>query len=179
MDLESEFQAYRFRVVLFGAVCSPFMLNATLHCHLSQYRSSIAQDMLINLYVDNIVTGCESEDVILYYNTACSIMKDAQFNLRSWASKSHKLTTLAAQDKVGDGHSTVNVLGLQQDTQTDTLSLTSKSPIPAATTLVTKQEVLRESFKVQPTGSVVTCDNQDQGFQGFHTNLVATQCGLG
>ena len=33
-DPDSEFIAYGFRVVLFGAVCSPFMLNAALHCHL-------------------------------------------------------------------------------------------------------------------------------------------------
>ena len=56
LDPESEFQTYRFNVVLFVAVCSPFMLNATLYYHLSQYRSSIAQDMLTNLYLDNIVT---------------------------------------------------------------------------------------------------------------------------
>ena len=149
LDPESEFHTYRFRVVLFGAVCSPFMLNAILHCHLSQYRSSIAQDMLTNLYVDNIVTGCNSEeDALLYYNTAHSIMKDTQFNLRSWASNSHKLTSLAAQDNVNDSNNTVNVLGLQWDTQTDTLSLTSKAPIPTVITLVTKREVLRESSKV-------------------------------
>ena len=125
------------------------MLNAIIHCHLSQYRSSIAQDMLINLYVDNIVTGCNSEeDALLYYNTARSIMKDAQFNLRSWASNSRKLTSLAAQDNVNDSNSTVNVLGLQWETQTDTLSLTSKAPIPTVITLVTKREVLRESSKV-------------------------------
>ena len=90
------------------------MLNATLHYHLSQYRSSIAQDMLTNLYVDNIVTGCESEeDAVQYYNTARSVMKEARFNLRSWASNNHKLTNLATQDKADDGNSIVNILGLQ------------------------------------------------------------------
>lgn len=34
-DPDSEFITYRFRVVLFGAVCSPFMLNAALHRHLA------------------------------------------------------------------------------------------------------------------------------------------------
>ena len=110
---------------------------------------TIAQDMLANLYVDNIVTGCDSEeDAILYYNTACSVMKEAQFNLRSWASSSHKLHKLASQDHVADSNHMVNVLGLQWDTQNDTMSLTSKFPIPVATTLVTKREVLRESSKV-------------------------------
>ena len=130
-------------------MCSPFMLNTTLPCHLSQYRSSRAQDMLTSLYVDNIVTGYESEeDAILYYDIAHSSMIEAKFNLRSWASNNRKLINLAAQDKVDDGNSTVNVLGLQWDTQTDNLCFTCKWPIPATTTLVTKHEVLRESSKI-------------------------------
>ena len=60
-DPDSEFVTYRFRVVLFGVVCSPFMLNAALHCHLAQYNSPTAQSMLANLYVDNVVSGCPSE----------------------------------------------------------------------------------------------------------------------
>ena len=35
----SELQVYRFKVVLFGATSSPFMLNATLHHHLQQFES--------------------------------------------------------------------------------------------------------------------------------------------
>ena len=94
-DPESEFITYRFKVVLFGAICSPFMLNAALHCHLSQYSSSTAKDMLSNLYVDNIVSGCPSEsEAVQYYRDACSLMKDAHFNLRSWASNSHQLTSV-------------------------------------------------------------------------------------
>ena len=84
--------------------------------------------MLTNLYLDNVVTRWESEeDIVQYYNTACSIMTEAQFNLRCWASNNHKLTNLAAQDKVDNGSNAVNVLGLQWDTPTDTLSLTCKS----------------------------------------------------
>ena len=105
--------------------------------------------MLSNLYVDNIVSGCQSEeDAILYYNTARSIMKDAQFNVRSWASNSHKLINQVAHDKVNGNNNPINVLGLQWDIQTDTLSLMSKSPIPTVTNLVTKREVLRKSSKV-------------------------------
>ena len=43
-DPDSELVTYRFRVVLFGAVCSPFMLNAALHCHLAQYNSPTAEN---------------------------------------------------------------------------------------------------------------------------------------
>jgi len=82
-DTKSEFVTYRFRVVLFGAVCSPFMLNATLHCHLAQRESPTSQNMLNNLYVDNIATKCLSEaEAVNYYNEARTIMKSAHFNLR-------------------------------------------------------------------------------------------------
>ena len=105
--------------------------------------------MLTNLYVDNIVTGCQSTDETLkYYHTARSIMKDAHFNLRSWASNSRDITDLAFKDDVCDSGNPVNVLGLQWNTQTDVLSLTTKSPLPTATSLVTKRDVLRESSKV-------------------------------
>ena len=148
-DPESELQTYIFKVVLFGAVCSLFMLNAVLHNHLSKYKSSAAHDMLTNLYVDNIVTGCQSTDeAIQYYHNARSIMKEAHFNLRSWASNSQDIANFPSKDGVSDNSNPVNVLGLQWETQTDVLSLTTKSPLPAATSLVTKRDVLRESSKV-------------------------------
>ena len=149
LDPDGELQTYRFKVVLFGAVCSPFMLNAVLHNHLSKYRSNAAHDMPLNLYVDNIVTGCQSADeTIQYYHSARSIMKEAHFNLRSWASNSRDIVDLASKDRVTDNSNPVNVLGLRWETQTDVLSLTTKSPLPATTSLVTKRDVLRESSKV-------------------------------
>ena len=148
-DPDSEFITYRFRVVLFGAVSSPFMLNAALHCHLAQYKSPTAENMLTNLYVDNIVSGCSSEsEATSYYSKARSIMNDAHLNLRSWASNSPQLMEQANRDNVADNSSPVNVLGLLWTTLTDTLSLTSKSAIPSITSLLTKREVLKESSKV-------------------------------
>ena len=44
-DPESNLIVYRFRVVLFGSVSSPFMLNAALHCHLQKYPSPVATDI--------------------------------------------------------------------------------------------------------------------------------------
>jgi len=65
----SPFVTYHFRVVLFGATSSLFMLNATLKFHLSQYTNSMAEDMLHNLYVDNLVSGCNSEEAAIQYFT--------------------------------------------------------------------------------------------------------------
>jgi len=66
-DANSPFITYRFKVVLFGATCSPFMLNAALIYHLSQRDSEVAHDVLNNLYVDNLVSGCHTEQGALKY----------------------------------------------------------------------------------------------------------------
>jgi len=60
-DPNSAFQPYRFKVVLFGASCSPFMLNAAITFHLQQHPSLVSSNLLSSLYVDNIVSGCKTE----------------------------------------------------------------------------------------------------------------------
>lgn len=146
---ESEFQVYRFKVVLFGATSSPFMLNATLHHHLQQCPSPLATDILANLYVDNIISGCNSQDqAIQYYNSSRSIMKEANFNLRAWASNCSQLNSLAEKDKVADNNISVNILGLQWNTSTYSLSLTPKTITPKHCAPVTKREILKQSSKI-------------------------------
>ena len=75
-------------------------------------------------------------------------MSDANFNLRAWASNCPQLSTLAKQDKVADENTTVNILGLQWNTSTDTLSFPTKTIISDNTTLITKREVLQQSSKI-------------------------------
>ena len=53
-----ELVTYLFNVVPFGTASSPFMLNATLDLHLSKFSSPVASDMKANLYVDNLISGC-------------------------------------------------------------------------------------------------------------------------
>ena len=145
----SELQVYCFKVVWFGSTSSPFMLNATLHHHLQQFESPVAVDMLTNLYVDNVISGCNSHDqAIWYYQMARSIMSEANFNLRAWASNCPQLNTLAKQDKVADENTTTSILGLQWNTITDTLCFPSKTIIPENSTLITKREVLQQSSKI-------------------------------
>ena len=51
--------------VLFGSVSSPFVLFATLNYHLQQYNNPTSRDIQCNLYVDNVVTGSDSESQAL------------------------------------------------------------------------------------------------------------------
>ena len=148
-SLDSNFQIYRFKVVPFGSSSSPFMLGAVLNLHLSKYQSHIADDMKKNIYVDNILSGCHTEEEIVnYYGQAREIMSQARFNLRSWSSNSHRLQKLTATDQTGDTNPTVNILGLRWNTATDTLSLAPRKLPFISDTLITKREVLQVSSQL-------------------------------
>ena len=112
-DPSSQFSVYQFKVIPFGATSSPFIFNVVLQHHLNQYISAMSLDMLTNLYVDNIISGCDNEqEVVHYYKESRAIMSSAKFNLRSWASNSAELKAIASQEGTSDGSTTVNILGL-------------------------------------------------------------------
>ena len=155
-DSSSPLCVYRFKVVPFGATSSPFMLNAVLQYHLKQYNTPVSNDMLSNLYVDNIISGCETEQAAVdYYRQARAIMGEARLNLRSWSSNSAKLTNLANKENTAERAMTVNVLGLQWNPTSDMLCLSEKPSILAHEHLVTKREVLQDLSKIfDPLGFV-------------------------
>jgi len=81
---ESQLQIYCFRVVLFGLDSLPFILYAALHCHLTQFCSKVSNDLFLNLYVDNVLSGCSTEaESVTFYTEARRILSAANFNLRS------------------------------------------------------------------------------------------------
>ena len=125
------------------------MLSATLHCHLNQFQSHVATDMKNNLYVDNIISGTDGEaQAIQYYSEARSIMLDAKFNLRSWASNSKQLQALATNDDVVDKNLTVKTLGLRWNTCTDMITFASKAIVSSDPSVTTKREVLQHSARL-------------------------------
>ena len=126
-DPDSQLQTYCFRVVLSDSASSPFMLYAALHCHLTQCSSIVSKDLLQNLYVDKILSGrATEEESVVFYSEARTILSEANFNLRSWASNSTQLCDSAKKDQVADGCEQVNTLGLVWNTASDKLSLAHK-----------------------------------------------------
>ena len=176
---DSNFHIYRFKVVPFGSSSSPFMLGAVLDLHLSKYQSPTANDMKKNIYVDNILSGCNTEEEIVnYYVQAREMMSQAKFNLRSWSSNSRRLQERTTKEQTGDTNPTVNILGLRWNTATDTLSLAPKKLPPANTSLITKREVLQVSSQLyDPLGwatpvtnkNPITRDLAEQTFVGRTT----------
>ena len=155
-DPSSQFCVYRFKVVPFGATSSPFMLNAVLQYHLRQYNIAVSRDMLSNLYVDNIISGCDTEQAAVnYYRTARAIMCDAQLNLRSWSSNSAELTAAAVKDNTAERALSVNVLGLRWTPTSDKLHLATNPHVLPYDHLVTKREILQGISKIfDPLGFI-------------------------
>jgi hypothetical protein len=88
---ESSFDVYQFKSILFGASCSPFILNATIKKHLDSYNDPFTQRMKADIYVNNLVSGTDNEDeAAIYFKHTRSIMSSANFNLREWNSNSSK-----------------------------------------------------------------------------------------
>ena len=142
-DPDSQLQTYCFRVVLSDSASSLFMLYAALHCYLTQCSSTVSKDLLQNLYVDKILSGRPTEEEsVVFYSEARTILSEANFNLRSWASKSIQLCDLAKKDQVADDCEQVNTLGLVCNTASDKLSLAHKV-FPLDHSLATKHEILQ------------------------------------
>ena len=100
-DPDSNFLTYHFAVVPFGSASSPFTLNAVLILHLTNDNSTIANNIINNIYVDNVLSGFDVEEqAVQHYTKARNIMNKANFNLRSWAGNSHQLQEKATKDKV-------------------------------------------------------------------------------
>ena len=159
-DPDSEFQTYRFRVVLFGSVSSPFMLYAAIHYHLSRHPSSVAHDTQSNLYVDNVISGGNS---VSYCKKSRALMSQANFNLRSWASNSIQLKNLTKQEGTAETNNIVKVLGLQWNTFSDQLSLTPRDI--TTTPFITKRDVLRDSSGIfDPLGLITPVTIQPKIF---------------
>jgi len=100
-----------------------------------------------NLYVDNIISGCQTEEESLrYYTTAREIMKEANFNLRSWATNSRKLQEKTLANNTFDSETTVNILGLRWDTHNDKVTV-AKRQITIDGAQITKCSVLQSTSK--------------------------------
>ena len=84
---------YRFRTILFGLNCSPFILNHIIQLHLQSFSSAVAAAALKeSLYVDNFIFSTSDEQKLIdIYSDARRIMKEGGFNLRSWMSNHPQL----------------------------------------------------------------------------------------
>ena len=98
-DPNSEYIVYRFTVVLFGATCSQFLLNATILRHLSQIKNK--DQFKRGIYIDNLLkTSNDEKSLERFYWEAQKTFSAAHLNLREWNSNVDKVNKQAETDHV-------------------------------------------------------------------------------
>ena len=105
---------------MFGATCSPFILNATLFKHLDENNTEISETMKQYLDVDNIMSSVNTkDDAIAYFKEARDVMSAGGFNLRSWSSNSSELMDEAIEENEAEKETTFKTLGVEHGKRHD------------------------------------------------------------
>ena len=116
----------RFDRVPFGNKSSPFLLNATIQWHLSQYPTSpVVYELRENMYVDDWLSGADDEkDACRMFAEANTIMGDAGMILTKWDSSSGVVSEMLHEhfEEKHLGSESVKVLGLKWSPETDCFS---------------------------------------------------------
>ena len=85
----------RFARLLFGLTCSPAILNAVLHHHLTQYTTvdpTFVTKVLKSLYVDDLASGSDdTESALALAKKIKTRLSEGGFNMRKWLSNSKEL----------------------------------------------------------------------------------------
>ena len=136
---------YRFCRVPFGVISSPFLLAATVRHHLSIADVPDAQELLRNIYVDNLFIGATSPDEALHKYTATKkLFSAASMNAREWSSNSPEfLHHVPELDCASTG--TQKCLGMLWDTCQDSLYCTKVAATHAV--IATKRHLLQTVAK--------------------------------
>ena len=113
-DLNSEFITYRFRVVLFGSISSPFLLAIVLEKVIEEdVKDKTLQNILRDgIYVDNLNTASDNVNTLKkLYKTCREVFMGRHFNFRQWSSNNEDLKEMAKKDGVFDDRDIIPVLG--------------------------------------------------------------------
>ena len=146
-DVSSQITTYKFKAVLFGATCSPFILNATLLKHLQESEKKTAKLPERDLNVDNILTSVSDEDdALTYFRQSRSLVSEDGFNLRAWTSNSQKVRELAEHENVLDKDEFTNIQGMRRNYKINELFYPEKEEVNG--NLVTNREICRYSSRI-------------------------------
>lgn len=144
--LENNIQVLRFTRVPFGMISSPFLLAATVKCHLNRADTPVAKKISDNMYVDNMITGVATpEQPDEFYKEAKSVFQSSSMNLCEWASNSKEfLQSIPESDRTsGD---TIKVLGTTWNMNSDTIFINGSDTSSCQVT--SKKEALQSISRI-------------------------------
>ena len=126
-DPSKEICVYTYNTIVFGHTSSPMTLAAVLLEHFQQYNDPVAVDLSHKLYVDNLLSGVQTEaEAIAYFKKAREIMHAGHFVLRQWSTNSPNLRDLINTHELQTKSDINPVLGLLWNSSTDCISFQSK-----------------------------------------------------
>ena len=139
---DGRLRVMRFERVTMGVACSPFLMNATIRYHVSQYAECLVKTELLEcLYADDWLSGADTEEeAASLLQEACSVMAAAGMELTKCSSNSPLLLDGVRQGQVPTDGESVKVLGVTWCRDDDTLSFTGDH-LPAGV-VPTKRVVL-------------------------------------
>ncbi|XP_074641191.1 uncharacterized protein LOC141898937 [Tubulanus polymorphus] len=146
-DPDSELIVSRFKRVLFGATCSPFLLNSSIIFHLRNIDFPLSQQLLRDIYVDNVVTSVHSEfEAVKFLHDSRNCFSEDNFNLRCWSSNSPELQKSAAKQETLEKCSVGKVFGLYWHIESDSMSFVTKDM--SSDSELTKRIILQKAASI-------------------------------
>ena len=132
-DPSSPMRIFRYKCIIFGASCSPYLLAAVVEVHLEKHiQDKLLRESLSNIFIDNLITTNKSEsDLLSFYHKARSVYADMGFNLRQWCSNSKLVNDAALQEGVYENSPKVKTLGYMWEPITDTIFYNSSLTVKA------------------------------------------------
>ena len=131
-------RCFRYNTILFGYVCSPFILNYVIKHIAGLYPDDECSRMMrANFFVDNLVfTSNSTEKLAHLYRECSSRLSDAHFNLQSCNSNCDKLKALMLKDDKFIKHGCLQdkVLGYKYEAAVDQIKLSPVQLDPNADT---------------------------------------------
>ncbi|PIC47914.1 hypothetical protein B9Z55_007092 [Caenorhabditis nigoni] len=116
---------YRYTRVLFGLNISPYLLAATIRHHLKTHpNQELAQEILANLYVDNLILTSDEnfEKLKNLYRDTKGIFNEMKMNLREYLSNSEQLNNFMDEKDKAE-HKEMKVLGIEWHSSSDTIRM--------------------------------------------------------
>ena len=144
--LENNVQVLRFARVPFGMISSPFLLAATVKCHLNRAGTPVAKKISDNMYVDNIITRvATTKQADEFYKEAKPLFQSSSLNLREWASNSKEFIQNIPESDRASGDN-IKVLGTTWNMDSDTIFINGSDNSPCQVT--TKREALQSISRI-------------------------------